>query len=581
MRGLSQLPGLVAAAVFALALTGHGALAAPDYHPIDPKMAARTVVLTGHDLTIEQVIAVARYGAKVALAPDARQRAQDTFDLMNEGAAEGMSVYLFNRGAGAQRETVTFTGDPMSPENRPKLEARAMAAFRNGARSGYGPEFSDEEVVRAIMLVRANQMTWLPASPGLMQGSIDLLNADITPVMRTRAGTGEAQGPAAGPINAALVGVGEVYYHGQRMAAADALAKAGLKTIVPAPGDSTLGTVNADVAGPSAILVANAEAFLDWVDLAYAMDLDGMNSSITPLFQTVQMLRPYPWINWDAKRTLENLKGGYLFGEDKARIIQDPESMRAGYVRQGAAWEEWANLRDAVVIQINGSEHNPATKLASPGDSWELNTPQALKYYVKHGFIFSNANWDPYPISNRLESFTIALANLDVLVMLRQERFNSTFFTVIKAADVLPATPQADRGGGGGGQAWVNHEVWQTIQGLINPVPPEGYSSDPENVEELDAEALFKVRRSVEALDESWMLLATDVVSGARWMDVRKAQDPTRSFGPAPTAALAALRMTVPLQPAGGQPAAAGALAFIKATPASMFMTSGPPMPKP
>src|SRR5258708_39627363 len=53
-----------------------------------------------------------------------------------------------------------------------------------------------------------------------------------------------------------------------------------------------------------------------------------------------------------------------------------------------------------------------------------------MKYYVKGtaannnqcGFIFSNANWDPYPLSNRLESFTIALANMDGAVMLRQGR---------------------------------------------------------------------------------------------------------------------------------------------------------------
>jgi histidine ammonia-lyase len=86
------------------------------------------------------------------------------------------------------------------------------------------------------------------------------------------------------------------------------------------------------------------------------------------------------------------------------------------------------NLRDAVTIQMNGTEHNPVTRVnVSPKDSWELSTPQAMKYYVKgsaannnkHGFIFSNANWDPYPLSNRLESFTIALANMDVAVMSR------------------------------------------------------------------------------------------------------------------------------------------------------------------
>ena len=39
--------------------------AGPAYHFITPNQAAQTVVLTGHDLTVEQVVAVARFGAKV------------------------------------------------------------------------------------------------------------------------------------------------------------------------------------------------------------------------------------------------------------------------------------------------------------------------------------------------------------------------------------------------------------------------------------------------------------------------------------------------------------------------------------
>jgi histidine ammonia-lyase len=45
------------------------------YHFITPSQVAQTVVLTGHDLTVEQVVEVARFGAKVALSPEARQRA--------------------------------------------------------------------------------------------------------------------------------------------------------------------------------------------------------------------------------------------------------------------------------------------------------------------------------------------------------------------------------------------------------------------------------------------------------------------------------------------------------------------------
>jgi histidine ammonia-lyase len=584
---LTPRPWLALALAAGVACVAGSALAAPDYHPIHPTMADRTVVVTGHDLTIDQVVQVARLGAKVRLSPEAKQRQADTYGLVNQGAAEGVPIYLFNRNPGFLRETNRFTGDPLSPENRPGLEAGTLAGFQGGQYTGDGPELADEDVVRAIMLALLSQTTFRPASPELTQTLVDFLNDDITPVARSRGGTGEAQGPAGSNIEAAMVGAGEVYYRGVRMTAAEAMREAGLKPLKPHPSDGALGANNADVAGMSALLVADARALLEWIDLAYAIDLNGMNSSVTPLFTPVQANRPFKWINWDAARVLDMLKGGYLLEADKTRIIQDPESLRAGYVRQGAAWQRWAGLRDDVVTQINGSDGNPASVAGvSPNASWELSTPWAMQYHVKgapggkQGFVFSNANWDPYPLGDSLEAFTISLANMDVAVMLRQERFESTFFTQVKAPEVLKF---ADDGGGIPPILNANHEVWQRIQGLIVPVPPEGYSSDPEYDQELDAETLFKVERAVKAVEESWKLVASDLLSGARWMDVRKAQDPARRFGVAPTAALAALRAVMPLEPrrraqSARQPTRI-ALDFIKATPASTFYPAGPAMP--
>jgi histidine ammonia-lyase len=589
MRHASRLRAQAALGVL-VALASGSALA--DYHPITATMADKTITLTGHDLTVDEVVAIARYGAKIALSPEAKQRNADTWGLMMEGSAEGMAIYLFNRGGGNQREITQFTGDPLSDENKAYFEQRDAVlppyqppAGTQGPTNPSNAELDDEDVARAIMVVRANQMTYLPSSPQVLQALVDLINADVTPVMKARGGTGEALGPTAGNITTAIRGGGEAYYKGERMPAADALAKAGLKPTALMPGDGTTGTVNADVAGMSALLVADAKSLLDWIDLTSAMDLDGMNSSVTPLFTPVQANRPYRWITWDAARILDMIKGSYLFLDEgdsdpkKKRIIQDPESLRAGYVRQGAAWEEWGNLKDDVTIQMNWSEHNPAVKPDSSGkDSWELATPWAQKNYVKggkesngkHGFIFSNANWDPYPLGNRLEAFNIALANMDVAVMLRQERFNSTFFTVVTPQEVLGPSAVPQRGGGGfGNGAGNNHEVYQRIQGLLNPVPPEGYSGDPEGVEELDAETLFKVARAQQAVLESWTLVANDLATGARWMDVRKAQDQTRAFGAAPTAALAAFRDSK-----------ATPYNFVRTTPATNFYPAGPTMPE-
>jgi histidine ammonia-lyase len=430
-------------------------------------------------------------------------------------------------------------------------------------------------------VVRANAMTFNAPSPQLSQMLIDLLNRRVTPVMQSRGTVGEGDLSVLNNIGATMVGSGDAYYNGTRMPAADALKAAGLTPLQPfAADDNALTSSNAYATARSVFVVADAKQALAWADLTYAIDLNGMNSSVTPLNHLVQSDRPFKWLNWDAERVKEMIKGSYLFEDDKGRIIQDPESMRASSIRQASAWAMWAMLRDDVVTQLNSSDHNPAIRVGiSPKDSWDLDTPEMRKYFVKggpnsrgkHGFIFSNANWDPYPLSNDLEAFTIALANMDVAIMLRTERFGSEFFTGPGSQDILKSF-----GGGFFAGGFGAHETWQHIQAQIVPVPPEGYGGSS-GVEELEAQSLLKAIRAQTAVDDTFRLLALDLQSGARWLDVRKTQDPMRQFGPAPTAVWQAYRKVVPLKTdPGAPPPAPGALGiatltFLKDTPPGQF----------
>jgi histidine ammonia-lyase len=544
-------------------------------------MSDRTVTLTGHDLSIEQIVMVARHGAKVELSAAARQREADNYGLLLEAAAEGIPVYWFNRGAGDQRETVMFEGDPLSPKNRALIEKRQGGTFRAGALGGTGPEISAEEVVRAMMVVRANEMVYNAPSPQLAQMLLDLLNHGVTPVVQSRGTLGEGDLAQLGNVGATMVGSGEAYFRGARMTAAAALKGAGLSPIQPfAADDNALTSSNAYATGQAALLVHDAREALEWADVIYAIDLNGMNSSVTPLSRIVQQDRPEPWLNWHAARVLDMIKGSYLFEPDPKRIIQDPESLRASSIRQGATWEEWGALRDAVVFQANSSDHNPAVNVgASPEDSWELSTPQLMRFYVKggahshgqHGYIVSNANWDPYPMANRIESFVVALANMDIAVMLRIERFRNPFFTGVSAAEVLP---EADRGFYG----YAPVDLQQEIQSLMVPIAPFG-SAIVGTVEDLQAQTRIKVQRARQAVATTFDLLAFDLLEGALWLDVRRAQDSTRSFGAAPTAAWNAFRRRVPLRQRGAERAAqpvllsisGTAVEFLRSTPASTF----------
>ena len=590
----SRAAGRLASIMIGGLIASTPALAESGYRPISPTMLDKTITLTGHDLTIEQLVDVARNGAKVQLSAEAKQRQTDNYGLLLEAAAEGIAVYWFNRGAGDQRETIMFSGDPLTPKNKEYLEKSQLQEFRLGAIGGYGPEVDEEEIVRAMMVVRANAMTFNAPSPQLSQMLIDLLNRRITPVVQSRGTLGEGDLAQLGNVGATMVGAGDAYYQGTRMPAAEALAKAGLQPIQPFGADvNALTSSDAYATGIAGLAVNDAERALEWADLIYAMDLNGMNSSITPLTTLVQRERPFKWLNWDAARVRDMIKGSYLFSDDPHRIIQDPESLRASSIRQASAWEDWGALRDAVVLQMNSSDHNPAVRTdLSPQDSWDLSTPQMMKYYIKggknsngkHGYIVSNANWDPYPMANKLEDFILALANMDIAVSLRIDRFFNPFFTSANPAQVLhipPGNGFAVYMAGGGGFTPV--DLMQEIQSLTNPIAPSGQAIVA-TVEDLQAQTRIKAYRARQAVSTTFDLLAHDLLTATLWLDVRKAQDPSRNFGDGPTAAWTAFRKIVPLLPVlDGVPTQARSMTaagFLKSTPAATFYRGGEPMPR-
>ncbi len=574
--------------------------AASAYNPITPLDANQTIVLNGQNLTPAKLVAIARYGAKVQLTSDALQRSLNAYDLLLEGARENIPIYYFNRGTGAGRQEVIFSGDPLSPANKQLISQNELYAFKTGKTFGLGPEVNDEEIVRAMMAVRANTMTYEAASPQLTQMLLALINDDITPVVFSRGSPGEGDLPQLYQVAAAMVGVGDVYYHGVRMPASQALAEAGLQPLQPFGfDDGALASTNAYTVGQAALLVYDSQRVFNWADLIYAMDLEGMNSSVTPLSAPVQTARPFRWLNADAARVMDMIKGSYLFNLDQLssthvpfRIIQDPESLRASSQRDGSAWEVWAQLRNELKLQMNSSDHNPVVAVGwKPSDSPELSTPWFMQYYVhggpdnascvgngcQHGYILSNANWEPINVDNQIEALTNAVANMDTAIDQRIQRFSNTFFTVITPSDVLTPTELANAAPGD--NDYNVADLMAEIQTLQNPVPAQG-NAIVQNVEDLQAEGRIKVARARLAVDDSSYLLAEDLLTATYWLNVRQAQGQklglARSFGAAPTAAWNAFRQVVPWQEDASQrplnlPATQLAYDFMQANPASLF----------
>ena len=328
------------AAAFTLSLSVSVAAASDTYRTADSTMADKTIELTGHTLTIEQLVAIAEHGAKIAISDEAMQRAADSFGLMLEAQHEGIPVYRFNRMAGSGRETVSMTGDPDTTENKAKLDARhdnSAPAIGQGAFAGFGEDIPEEAIGRAMLAVNANVVTYEAASPGYIKGIVELLNHGVIPAIHWRGAIGEADFV---PVAAVMTGRGFAYFKGVRMTSAQALQKAGLKAIHMEGNDEALGTTSALTAGLAALIVSDARDLIEWHDLIWAMDLDGMNGNVGPLTMPIQTTRPFPWANYAASAVLQMLKGGYLFNDER-RIVQDAESLRATVWR---GWEVYGRL---------------------------------------------------------------------------------------------------------------------------------------------------------------------------------------------------------------------------------------------
>ena len=105
------------------------------------------IVLTGADLGIDDVEAVARGGASVALDGHARERMQEARDVIEALVAEGAVVYGVTTGFGDLASTF------IEPAQAGQLQENLLISHA----AGVGAPFP-REIVRAMLVLRANTL---------------------------------------------------------------------------------------------------------------------------------------------------------------------------------------------------------------------------------------------------------------------------------------------------------------------------------------------------------------------------------------------------------------------------------------
>jgi len=238
-----------------------------------------TLTLTGHDLAIDDVVAVARRAERVTLAPEALERMRQARALVDRTREDGTPTYGLTTGLGVQKR-VTVAQDDTAFEWRQILETRA----------GVGP-LAPADVVRGAMLVFANQMAagFTCIRPVLAERLVQALNEDMRPPVRSLGSIGASDLPPVADL------VCEVFA-GMDLAPGEGLALF---------NTSAFGTARA------ALALADAARLLDAADVAAALSLEGFAANISPLHPAVERARPDPVLARTLVRLRELLDGSY------------------------------------------------------------------------------------------------------------------------------------------------------------------------------------------------------------------------------------------------------------------------------
>ncbi len=250
-------------------------------------MAGTTVVLTGDDLTLEDVLGVARGGAAVTVAPEAMRRVARCRAVVDRLLEAGAVVYGLTTGFGSLRDVL------IPPGLVTKLQQNLIRSHSCGV-----GEAAPEDVVRAMLVARANTLAkgFSGVRPVLVETLVAMLNRRVYPVVPLKGSVG-ASGDLAPLSHLALVvmGEGEAFHGGRRLSGAVAMRAAGVAPVVLAAKEGLAlnnGTQFMTAIGVLALL--DAEHLARASARACALSLEAVKGVPRSLDPRLHAARPHP-----------------------------------------------------------------------------------------------------------------------------------------------------------------------------------------------------------------------------------------------------------------------------------------------
>ena len=363
-----------------------------------------SIIITGSDLTIEKVVAVARNREKIELHPDSLERIKVCRAMLEKKIEAREIMYGVNTGIGEFSEVVL--------DDDQVKDFQKYLIYNHAAGIG---EAMPEEYVRGAMLGRINVHAHGNSGirPEITLTLVEMLNKGLTPYVCQKGSVG-ASGDLApmSQIALLLMGEGKAFYNGELLEGKEAMDNADIE-IPGLKARDGLDTINGSnvLTAMSALFLYDANNYLKQAEIAAAMSLEALKANMGPYTAKLHEVRGFKGAVRSAKAIGKMVANGDLKSGKEKHKVQDAYSMRSSPQVIGAAHDALAYARSQVEIELNGVGDNPI-------------------FFPEENLQLSGANFQGTPVSLPMDMAGIAVTMVSVLSERRMNRLNNPALSV-------------------------------------------------------------------------------------------------------------------------------------------------------
>jgi len=311
-------------------------------------------ILLGIDgMSLENLVAIAREGAKVRLTRESEERLLNARNLIEKWVQEERVIYGITTGFGALSDVT------ISKEDTQCLQENILMSHAAGVGN-----ILDKETVRAIMTLRIKDLARGHSGIRLetVRFLINLLNCGVCPVIPEKGSVG-ASGDLAplAHLSLILIGQGEAFYESQRMSGLEVLKKCGMKPLQLEAGEG-LALVNGTqmMTAIGGLSVYDSLRLSKMTDVAAAMSLEVLMGSRTEFDPRIHQVRPHPGQILTADNMERITRNSEIISSHKdCSRIQDAYTLRCSPQVHGTSKDAITYAKRVVETEMNSSTNNP------------------------------------------------------------------------------------------------------------------------------------------------------------------------------------------------------------------------------